>query len=217
VAHVWRLAVERLRAGLFEQLLCPPAPLDRDHRIERAVPDRDVRERRLQVELEAGGRGHESAERNEPSRTGSSRAEAERERHHRTLREAAEDHAPGSDSRPLGQLVQPGARLRKRRRERRGLREADLMHRVPVRSSRRKMERPARRDTQKASWRVEQVEQGEEIPLVGTAPVEEHEEAVRLPRRGSTQVRERVRGHAPRNVPVRLAPIGDEVGERRRD
>ena len=47
------LAVEDLRACAFEQLLRLPAPLDSDDRVERPVADRDRRERRVEVELEA--------------------------------------------------------------------------------------------------------------------------------------------------------------------
>ena len=47
-----RLAIEHLRAGSLEPLARLPAPLDADHRIQRAVTDRDRRQRRRQVELE---------------------------------------------------------------------------------------------------------------------------------------------------------------------
>jgi len=59
---------------------------------------------------------------------------------------------------------------------------AELPERVPVLSPRRQRERPARSHAVQATLRVERVEQREEVVLVGAAPVEEDERAVRVPR-----------------------------------
>ena len=69
------------------------------------------------------------------------------------------------------------------REERRGVRVADLAHRVPVRAAGRQAQRPARRDPDEAPLRVEHVEERHEIVLVGPAPVEEDERALGLARR----------------------------------
>ena len=58
------------------------------------------------------------------------------------------------------------------------------MHRVPVRAARRQRERSARRHAEKTAIGVEQVENGEQVALVGPAAVEEDERAGRLAGRG---------------------------------
>ena len=50
------------------------------------------------------------------------------------------------------------------------------------------MERAARCDAEKTPLRVEVIEEWEQVALVGAAPVEEHEEPVRLAGRGAGQV-----------------------------
>ena len=70
--------LDRVGAGVLEQLSRAPAPLHRDDRVECSVPDHDRWERGLQIEREPGHRGHESAERDEPGRARSPLAEAER-------------------------------------------------------------------------------------------------------------------------------------------
>ena len=111
------------------------APLDRDHRVERAVTDRDAGEWRLEIELESGHRGHEPGERDEPRWSGLSRAEPERVRHDRALREAAEHRPLGRDARVGRDVVEPCRSEREGLRERLRIRIADLLDRVPVRSS----------------------------------------------------------------------------------
>ena len=70
------------------------AELDRDHRVERAVGDRDrIAVETRQVELEALHLRHEARQRHDRRRPGPARAEAERPAHHGALREAAEDDA----------------------------------------------------------------------------------------------------------------------------
>jgi len=57
---------------------------------------------------------------------------------------------------------------------------AELAEDVPVPAARRQRERPARRNTVQAPFRVERIEEREEVVLVRPAPVEEDERAVRL-------------------------------------
>ena len=56
--------------------------------------------------------------------------------------------------------------------ERRGIREADTRHDVPVRAARRQCERCARRVAVQPPLGVERVEQRKEIVLVGAAAVQ---------------------------------------------
>ena len=70
------------------------AELDRDHRVERAVRDRDrIAVEARQVELEPFHLRHEPGQRHDRCRPRPARAEPERPAHHRALREAAEDDA----------------------------------------------------------------------------------------------------------------------------
>ena len=52
------------------------------------------------------------------------------------------------------------------------------MHGVPVRTARRQRQRAARRDAEQPLLRVEDVEEREEVVLVGAAPVEQDEQAL---------------------------------------
>src|SRR5207253_3068708 len=60
--------------------------------------------------------------------------------------------------------------------------------RVPVGAARRERERPARRDAEQASPRVEVVEHREEVLLVRAAAVEEDEQSLRVAARRPLQV-----------------------------
>ena len=173
-----RLPIEDVASRLLERSARTPPPLDADHRIERAVTDRDRRERRGEVDLEALHGGNEARQGDDRSRAGTPAAQAERVAHHRALREAAEHRPAGGDARLLGQPVQPLARETIRGQERVGVGIADLAYRVPMRASGREVERTARRDAEQPSLRVEHVEQREEVVLVGAAPVEEDEHVV---------------------------------------
>ena len=92
-----RLAVEHVGAGGFERRARGAAELDRDHRVVRAVRDRDRRERRLEVGLPALDRRDEAAEREQRLRARPALPEPERVAHHRALREAAEHDAVGGE------------------------------------------------------------------------------------------------------------------------
>jgi hypothetical protein len=96
------------------------------------------------------------------------------------LREPAE-HGPGGLYVVAGeQVVEPAARLGVRRQEGVPVREADLAHDVPVRPARRKRQRTARRCPEEAPVGVEDVEQREEVVLVGAAAVQEDQRALWL-------------------------------------
>ena len=103
-----------------------------------------------------------------------------------------------------GEVVEPARRERERLGERAGIRVADLLDGVPVRAAGRKVQWAARRHAEHSSLGVEQIEQREEVALVGAAAVEEDEQPFRVGGRRSGQVAERVRGHVPRTVPSDL-------------
>ena len=88
---------------------------------------------------------HEAREREEPGGPRSACSEAERVGHHRSLREASQHRPLGRSSDLGGEVVEPRRRDAKRLGERRRVRVADLLDRVPVRASGRKVERAARR------------------------------------------------------------------------
>jgi len=168
------LAIEHVRARLLEQRARLTAELDRDHRIEGAVSDRDGRQRRVEVELEAFDGRHEAVEGDDPRGPRAAASESERVAHHGTLREAAED-------RPLvGQVepVEPRRDALVRRQEGIRVRKPNLADRVPVCAARRKNERPARRDPEQAPLGIERVEQWDEVVLVRAAAMEEDERAL---------------------------------------
>ncbi len=150
----------------------------RDHRVERPMADRDRRERAGDVELPALDLRDEPRQRDDRRRPRAAGAEAESERHHRALREAAEDDAL------VRQPVEPLGGGAVRPREGRRIGVADARHDVPVRAARRQRERAARAVAVQAALRIERVEEREEVVLVGAAPVEEHERAGRVARRG---------------------------------
>ena len=190
-----RLAVEHVRAGLLEDRPRAAAELHRDHRVERAVADRDGRERRSQVGLEALDDGDEPGERDDPRGPRPARPESERVRHHRALREAAEHRSLRRDPGLGGQVVEPARCEIERRPERRGVGEADLADDVPVRAAGRQRERPARRDSDQPPLGVEHVEQRVEVVLARTAAVEEDERPVRLAGRRADEVLEGAAAH----------------------
>ena len=146
--------------------------LDRDHRVVRPVADRDRRERAGVVELPAVDDGDEARERDDRRRARAAAPEADREAHHRALREAAE-HDP-----LVRQRVDEPGRGGEALGERRRVREADARHRVPVRAAGRQRQRPARAVAVEPPLRVERVEQRQQVVLVRAAAVEEDERAV---------------------------------------
>ena len=81
-----------------------------------------------------------------------------------------------------------------------GIRVADLVDRVPVGAAGRQVQRAARRHAQQPASRVEQVEEREQVALVGAAAVEEDEQPLRIPGGGSDEMVQRVRGHVPQDV-----------------
>src|SRR5262249_57680100 len=70
-------------------------------------------------------------------------------------------------------------------KERLRLGRPDAAERVPVRAPGWERQRPARRGADQAPFRIEGVEQREEVELVGAPPVEEHECALRRSGGGS--------------------------------
>ena len=165
-------------------------------------PIATARKRRREVELEAGDGRHEARERDQSGGSRPAGTEPERVGHHRSLREATQHGPLGRDSGLVGEVVEPARCESERLRERAGIRVADLLDRVPVRAAGRKVERAARGHAEHSSLGVEQIEQREEVALVGAAAVEEDEQPFWLASRRSCQVAERVRGHVPRTVPA---------------
>ena len=100
--------------------------------------------------------------------------EPERPAHHRTLREAA-DHDPLDRHR---QAVEQCARRLEAREEGARVGGGDAPEPVPVRAAGRQRERAARRDPEQPPLRVERVEQGIEVALVRTTPVEQDERSL---------------------------------------
>ncbi len=76
-----------------------------------------------------------------------------------------------------------------------GVRVADLAHDVPVGAAGRQRERPPRTHAGEVSFRVERVEQREEVVLVGTATVQQDERAGGLAGRGSEAMAKLVAAH----------------------
>jgi hypothetical protein len=66
-----------------------------------------------------------------------------------------------------------------------------------VRAARRQRERPARRDAEQPPLRIEDVEEREQVELVGAAAVEEDEQALRLAGGRPEAVLELRRSRAP--------------------
>ena len=90
----------------------------------------------------------------------------------------------GASAKVSGNVADPGSRS---------------LDRVPVRAAGRQVEWPARGDAEHSPFGVEQVEQREEVALVGSAAVEEDEQPFWVASRRSCQVAERVCGHVPRD------------------
>ena len=101
------LAVERLDARLLQTPARVAAELDGDDLVVGAVADRDGRRAR-EVELEALDRRDEPAQRDQRGRARPAGGEAERVRHRRALREAADDRPVEPDARLVRQRVEPG-------------------------------------------------------------------------------------------------------------
>src|SRR5438105_3178860 len=158
-----RLAIAHLRAGSFEQLLRAAAELDGDHVVERPVADRDRRQRRLEVELEALDDGDEAGEGDDRRRPRSILAEPERVAHHGALREAAEDRVLRRDPGLSRERVEPAGGAVEGRVERLRVGRRDAAERVPMRAARRERERAAQRHPDQAPLRVEEVEQRVEV------------------------------------------------------
>ena len=116
------------------------SPVDRDDRVERAVADRDGTAGRAEVELEPGTVGTNPL--SARSAAGRAPARGRARTHHRALREAAENGASRLDAGLLPERVEPLAHQRVGRRERPGVRIADLLHRVPVGAARRSRSGP---------------------------------------------------------------------------
>ena len=106
----------------LELFLRPPAPLDADDGVVGAVPDRDRRQRALEVEREALDGRDEPAQGEDAGRTRPVRAEPEGIAHHRALGEAADHGSFRRDAEP----VQPGRGALVAGPERLGVREAEL-------------------------------------------------------------------------------------------
>jgi hypothetical protein len=182
-----RLAVGHVRAGLAQPVARLASELDPDDRVVGAVAD-GHREAGGIAELEAVDGRDEAAQRHDPRRPRATGAETERVRHHAPLREAAQHRPPVRDVVAREQVVEPAARQLEGRPEGLAVREADLPHDVPVRSARRQRQRPPGGGAEQAPIGIEQVEQREEVVLVGAAAVEEDERAVGVPVRGADAV-----------------------------
>ncbi len=114
-ARVDRVLERRLAVhGVGEELVRLPAPLHADHRVEGAVADRDRRKRRRQVELESVDRRDEAAEGEHRGGARPALSEAERVRHHRSLREAADHRALGREAERVDELGERRVRLEER-------------------------------------------------------------------------------------------------------
>jgi hypothetical protein len=132
---------------------------DADDRIEASVRDRDRQAgAALEVELEALDARDEAAEREDRSRAWALRGETERIRHHRALREAAENEPVRRERVLLEHPVHPVRQRRKRLQERLAVRRADLSQDVPVASSRRQAQRSARQQADEVSVGIKSLE-----------------------------------------------------------
>ena len=114
-------------------------------------------------------------------------------RHHRSLGEAAEHNALREDAGLGERRLEPCGDLGEGRQERVGIRESDLPHRVPVRAAGWECQRASREEPDQALLRVEEVEEGQEVELVGAASVEQDESAGRLTSRRSGAMHDRAR------------------------
>ena len=106
-----------------------PAEPGRDHRVERAVRDRDRDAHEASgVERAAVDPRQEARQRDDRRRPRPARAEAQRAAHHRALREAAEDDAVHRHRQPVEECRE----LWRRRVEGRRVGRRDPAERVPV-------------------------------------------------------------------------------------
>src|SRR5205085_1319805 len=100
-------------------------------------------------------------------------------RHDAALREAAEDDPLEREAvEEVAERVEACEEVLVGRRR-------NAAERVPVRAARRQRERAARRVAVQPPFGIERVEQREEIVLVGAAPVQQDECALRLTRGGA--------------------------------
>ena len=104
--------------------------------------------------------------------------------------------------------------------ERLPVRKADPLDDVPVKAARRQRQRPARSRAHQPALGVELVQQREQVRLVHTAAVQQHERTLRLPGRWADAVDQQAKGHptcspAPRRRADR-APGRSRAGSRRR-
>ena len=107
---------------------------------------------------------------------------------------AAPWEKPPSTTRSIG-TDRPSRNLRRpaeRREERLGIGRRDASQPVPVGAARRQRQRASRRDPEQTPLRVERVEKGVEIVLIGAAAVEEDERTLRLARRRPVDESERL-------------------------
>ena len=170
-----RFGVGDVRPGGRQSVTGGAAVVDRDHRVERAVGDRHREPVEAgEIELEPVHGRHESRQRHQSRRPLLGRpAEAEGVAHHRSLREPAEHER-------LLEAVEQLGEPREARPERLRLGRGDPAEPVPVPASRRQRQRAAGGEAPQAALRVERVEQGIEVVLVGAAPMEEDERSGRL-------------------------------------
>ena len=82
------------------------------------------------------------------------------------------------------EAVEPGGQLRVGGVEGLGVGVAHPSHRVPVGAARRQRQRAARGGAEEAPLGVEDVEQGKQVVLVRTAPMEEHQRTLGVSCRG---------------------------------
>ncbi len=163
--------------------------LDRDHGVQRAVPDRDRNAEVLgEVELEALDGRDEAAQRDQRGRRRAAAAEPERVAHHGALREAAEHGARRGHPRGLCKRVEPRRHQRQRLEEGLRIGVADPRDHVPVRAARRQAQRPPRRHGDQSPLRVEHVGQRLQVVLVRRAPMQQHERSFRCPGGGADAV-----------------------------
>ena len=133
-----------------------------------------------------------------PAGDGRPGPECERVRHHGALREAS-DHGPlPRHADILGEGLEPCGQHPEGLHERVPVRESDALDDVPVMAARRQGERPARSCAHQAALGVELVEQREQVRLVDTAAVQQHERTGRLRRAGGPAAAVRRSSVAPR-------------------
>ena len=184
--------------------------------------DRDRKPRPLEVEVEPIHLGDEPAHREQPGGRGTAGRQRQRIRHHRALREASDHGSRPRHAGLLGEGIEPRRERLVCLHERVPVRVADALDDVPVKSARRQRQRPARGRAHQAALGVERVEQREQVRLVHSAAVQQHQRAVGLPGRRADAMGQQTRPSAiptcsraprPRAGP---APARSRAGSRRR-